>query len=233
MNMNYSIPKYAEVISSIGVALAMIRDVVERVIPNPTTEDISKIKKEAAALAIKNGAVPETVEVQIEIDPQTSKVTAIAMGSNEVQTTNLLLNCDEEEARKLAAGSIRGAKLEEVKTLAQTDAFYVFGCEMNGKQQVRLVDHRGFIKVQVGDGIATICKAADWKATVEGMWKQQLAYKTDTVLTPDVFLCVGGKVLDFSNTVSLEQLEIIMESEFLDIEPEEEVLLVVSRTELN
>ena len=59
MNMNYSIPKYAEVISSIGVALAMIRDVVERVIPNPTTEDISKIKKEAAALAIKNGAVPE------------------------------------------------------------------------------------------------------------------------------------------------------------------------------
>ena len=233
MNMNYSIPKYAEVISSIGVALAMIRDVVERVIPNPTTEDISKIKKEAAALAIKNGAVPETVEVQIEIDPQTSKVTAIAMGSNEVQTTNLLLNCDEEEARKLAAGSIRGAKLEEVKTLAQTDAFYVFGCEMNGKQQVRLVDHRGFIKVQVGDGIATICKATDWKATVEGMWKQQLAYKTDTVLTPDVFLCVGGKVLDFSNTVSLEQLEIIMESEFLEIEPEEEVLLVVSRTELN
>ena len=33
---------------------------------------------------------------------EASKVTAIAMGSNEVQTTNLLLNCDEEEARKAA-----------------------------------------------------------------------------------------------------------------------------------
>ena len=44
-------------------------------------------------------------------------------------------------------------------------------------------------------------------------------------------MCIRDR--DFSNTVSLEQLEIIMESEFLDIEPEEEVLLVVSRTELN
>lgn len=80
MQLNYSIPQYAEVISSIGVALAMIRDVVERVIPNPSTEDINRIKKEAAGLAIKNGAVPSTIEVHIEIDPQSSKVTAIATG---------------------------------------------------------------------------------------------------------------------------------------------------------
>ena len=53
MNMNYSIPKYAEVISSIGVALAMIRDVVERVIPNPTTEDISKLKRKRLPLPLR------------------------------------------------------------------------------------------------------------------------------------------------------------------------------------
>ena len=63
---------------------------------------------------------------------------------------------------------------------------------------------------------------------------EQAAMRIAQALPGDgAFLCVGGKVLDFSNTVSLEQLEIIMESEFLDIEPEEEVLLVVSRTELN
>ena len=42
MNLKYSIPENAEVISSIGVALAMVRDVVERVVPNPTQEDIRK-----------------------------------------------------------------------------------------------------------------------------------------------------------------------------------------------
>ena len=33
MGLRYSIPDNAEVISSIGVALAMVRDVVERVVP--------------------------------------------------------------------------------------------------------------------------------------------------------------------------------------------------------
>ena len=50
IGMRYSIPEHAEVISSIGVALSLIRDVVERVIPNPQTEDIAQIKKEAKEL---------------------------------------------------------------------------------------------------------------------------------------------------------------------------------------
>ena len=231
MKMNYSIPTHAEVISSIGVALAMIRDVVERVIPNPTTEDIAAIKKEAAALAIKNGAVPDTVEVQIEVDAQTSKVTAIALGSNEVQTTNLQMKCDEPEAQKLAAESMR-AQPEDLKCLVKSDIFFVFGRESGGKQQLRLVDHRGFIKIQCGDAIADTCKAGEWENKTTEMWNGMLAYKNDMVMTPDIFLCIGGKVLDFSNMISLEQLVTIMRSEFLDADPEEEIILISSKTEI-
>uniref|UniRef100_UPI000A53A999 hypothetical protein n=1 Tax=Clostridium sp. NkU-1 TaxID=1095009 RepID=UPI000A53A999 len=45
MNFKYQIPVNAEVISSIGVALAMVREMVERTIPNPTAEDIAALKK--------------------------------------------------------------------------------------------------------------------------------------------------------------------------------------------
>jgi len=41
------ISKDAEVISSIGVALALVRDVVERVIPNAQPEDLKRIRREA------------------------------------------------------------------------------------------------------------------------------------------------------------------------------------------
>lgn len=231
MGISYSIPKYAEVISSIGVALAMIRDVVERVIPNPTTDDISKIKREAKALAIKNGAVPDTVEVQIEVDQQTSRVTAIALGSNEVQTTDLRLQCTEEDARKIAADSMR-AEINQVKSLVSSDSFYVFGAENGEKQQIRLVDKRGFIKIQCGNGIADSCKAAQWEDVTKELWDQMLGYDHEMLQTPDVFLCIGGKVLDFSNTISLEQLKIIMQSEFLDTEPDEDILLICARTEI-
>lgn len=46
MGVKYSIPENAEVISSIGVALSMVRDVVERIIPTPSKEDIRAIKNE-------------------------------------------------------------------------------------------------------------------------------------------------------------------------------------------
>ena len=231
MKLDYSIPKYAEVISSIGVALAMIRDVVERVIPNPTKEDIAAIKKEAANLAVKSGAVPDSIEVQIEVDPQSSKVTAIALGSTEVKTTDLLKECSPQELREIAAKSMN-LPAAGVSLVTENDLFHIFSGLKGEKRQIRLLDKKGFIKIQRADGDAVKCRAADWEQVTDEMWKRMTTYKAEMERTPDLYLCVGGKVLDYANTVSLEQLKIIMSTEFTDLEPEEEVLIVGARTEL-
>lgn len=231
MHLDYSIPKYAEVISSIGVALAMVRDVVERVIPNPTAKDIANLKKEAKNLAIKSGAVPDTIEVQVEIDPQTSKVTAIALGSTEVQTTDLLKECTLEEAQQIAGKSMN-LSTNQTSLITKNDMFYVFTGKKNERNQIRLVDKKGFIKIQRGDGTAVVCKAKEWESVVDKMWKDMLTYKAEMVRTPDLYLCVGGKVLDYANTVSLEQLKVIMSTEFIDLEPEEEVIIIGARTDV-
>lgn len=67
MNVNYSIPENSEVMSSIGVALSMIRESVERVIPSPTKEDFKKIRNEAVNNVIKNGASQDTVVLSYRI----------------------------------------------------------------------------------------------------------------------------------------------------------------------
>lgn len=231
MKLNYSIPEYAEVISSIGVALAMVRDVVERVVPNPTSKDIADIKREAKMLAIKSGAVADSIEVQIEVDPQTSKVTAIALGSTEVKTTDLLKACEEPEARSLAAKSMKLPESELVLEI-QTDVFYIFSAIKNGKKQLRLLDKKGFIKIQRADAEAMQVRAADWEEETEKLWKDMLTYRAEMERTPDLYLCVEGKVLDFANTISLDQLKIIMSTEFVDLDPEEKVILIGARSEL-
>ena len=71
-------------------ALAMVRDVVDRVVPNPTPEDIRSIKREATDKAVESGASPDTAEVHTEIDPQTPKLPAIAMVSTAVQSAALM-----------------------------------------------------------------------------------------------------------------------------------------------
>ncbi|MEG0853718.1 MAG: hydantoinase/oxoprolinase family protein [Angelakisella sp.] len=229
MGLSYSIPENAEVISSIGVALAMVRDVVERVIPNPSKQDIADIKKEAADLAIANGALPDSVEVQIEIDAQTSRITAIALGSTEVQTTDLLRACTEDDAREIAAKSM-GVSPETTDLSAKSPLFYVFtNKKQDGVTQLRIVDKKGFIKIQRGDGEAVECTVEDATAVIEKMWEDLSVYKSDIRLTPDIYLCVGGKVLDFEGMMDLEQLQMVMDTEIGGCKPDEGIILVGAR----
>lgn len=234
MDLEYSIPENAEVISSIGVALAMVRDVVERVIPNPSTKDIADLKKEAADMAIASGAVPDSIEVQVEIDPQTSKITAIALGSTEVQTTDLLKACTKEEAEEIAAKSI-GVSKDKMELECSNNVFYVFGAVKDGnsgKRQIRVVDKKGFIKIQRGDGVGKLCQVGDVKDVAAKMWDSLSVYKSDIRLTPDIYLCIGGKVLDYSGMMSLEQLYMVMETETMLLEPEDTLIIVGAKNDL-
>ena len=226
MGLQYSIPENAEVISSIGVALSMVRDVVERVIPNPTQEDIKELKKEATDAAIGSGASPDTVEVHIEIDSQTGKVTAIATGSTEVKTTDLLKECDEAEAEQLAKEDF-GAKVSNIRLAEKTDKFYVYTGDMGDRHPIRIVDKKGFIKVQCSDGVAAKVKAGEYKEKVEELWKDMAVFKTDTVLRPDYFVCVGPRVCDYS-AVDLIQVMLLMDLDIMDREPDEDIIVVAS-----
>lgn len=230
MGLQYSIPENAEVISSIGVALSMVRDVVERVIPNPTQEDIRELKKEAADAAVSSGASPDTVEVHIEIDNQTGKVTAIATGSTEVKTTDLLKECDEAEALELATQDF-GPKVSDIRLAEKTDKFYVYQGVRGDKKPIRIVDKKGFIKVQCSNGFVEKCKVSAYKDVVETMWNEGAIFKTDTVIRPDYFVCVGPRVGDYS-AVDLEQVFLLMDLDLGDREPDEEVVIVGTVTEI-
>ncbi len=232
MSLEYSIPENAEVISSIGVALAMVRDVVERTIPTPSKQDIADIKKEATNMAIANGALPDSIEVQIEIDSQTSRVTAIALGSTEVQTTDLLKACTEEDARELAAKSM-GIGMDKAELVVKNNVFYVFSGEKeNGAKQIRIVDKKGFIKVQRGDGGALGCTVADAPQQIEKMWEEFAVFKSDIRLQPDIYICIGGKVLDYAGMRDLEQLLMVVDTELGLMESQEEIIIVGARNDI-
>lgn len=231
MNIKYSVPENAEVISSIGVALAMVRDVVERVVPNPTPDDIRSIKIEAINKAVESGAAHDSVEVHIEIDPQTSKLTAIATGSTEVKTTDLLKECTEEEARKLAADDLRTTG-DRLNLVGQTKNFYVYNTENKGKKPLRILDKKGFIKVQRTDGKIAMCKATSYRSVVSSMWEELSIFKADSILRPDYYICVGARVMDFNGSVDLEQILMLMDVEMQMVDGSEDIIVVGAKNQL-
>lgn len=229
MNLKYSVPENAEVISSIGVALAMVRDAVERVVPNPTPEDILSIKREAIDKAVESGASPDTVEVHIEIDQQTSKLTAIAMGSTEVKTAELMKECSEKEALKLAATDLRKSE-KEVELVCRTSNFYVFQATEKDRKPLRILDKKGFIKVQRTDGVTVKTKAASYRSVVTDLWEKLAIYKADSILRPDYYICAGARVMDFNGTGSVEQVLMLMDVEMQSFDPNEEIIVVGAKS---
>lgn len=227
--LKYSIPENAEVISSIGVALSMVRDVVERIIPSPSKEVIAALKMEALNKAIQSGATPESIEIHIDIDPQTSKVTAIATGSTEVKTTELLKECDETELRELAAQDMR-IPVERTELLQKTRYVSIFGEKMDKAGEagaVRILDTKGFIKVQRGRAMALKTTAGDYLSAVKQLWEAMAVYQTELITRPDFYLCIGARVMDFTAS-DFEQLELLMDIEVSTFEPDTEVIVVAA-----
>lgn len=231
LGLAYSIPEYAEVISSIGVALSMVRDVVERIIPNPTQKELQMIRQEAVDKAIESGAVRDTIEVHIDIEPQTSKVTAIATGSTEVKTQDNALECTEEEAHGIAARDLR-LDPGSVKLMGKTDHYYVFGGEKSKGHAIRILDKKGFIKAQRGDGAVRVVAAKDYRDIVDRIWNNLVVYHQDGMIRPDYYLCVGPRMVDFSGSMGIEQIYMLIDMELSGVDPEYPVLLAGIRNKI-
>lgn len=231
LGLNYSIPQYAEVISSIGVALSMVRDVVERLLPNATKEDLAKIRKEAIDMAVNDGAVADTVEVHIDIDPQTGKVTAIATGSTEVKTAEVAKDCTLEEMLQMAAQDMR-TDAGHVKHEVSTDDFHLFTATVGGKPATRIIDKKGFIKVQRGESASQLCTAADYQDVVSHYYKDFVTFTTDSCLRPDFYVAIGPRLMDFSGSMTLEQLFGLIEIELIGVDAHTPILVTAVRNNM-
>ncbi len=78
----WSIPQHAEVISSIGDALSLVRTEIERTLPrDPSPQLIAELHRSAKEEAITAGASPDSVHVSSEVVPARHAIRAVATGN--------------------------------------------------------------------------------------------------------------------------------------------------------
>ena len=234
MNLDFKISQDAEVISSIGVALALVRETIERLIPNPTPEDLQRIKREAFDAVVKLGAAPENVEVTIEVDPQTQRVRATAMGASEMRAQDMRKQVTEEEAAAIAATSM-GLAPDTVKLAASTGEVRVYQAEVQEKKwkiftsrrhPVRAVDQEGVIRIQRSDGVVAQSSAANGLQRLRELWESVTIYNGDSVIAPDMFVVAGRRIVDLSGITALDQAIAISRGELEGLAPEAPVVLI-------
>ena len=234
MKLDFKISQDAEVISSIGVALALVQETIERVIPNPAPEDLQRIRREAFDAVVRLGAAPENVEVTIEVDPQTQRVRATAMGASEMRAQDMRKQVSEQEAAGIAAVSM-GIAPETVKLAAATEEVRVFQGEVTERKwrvfttrrmPVRAVDREGVIRIQRSDGVVQQTRALDGLQQLRELWESVTVYNGDSVIAPDMFVVAGRRIVDLCGITVLDQAIAISRGELEGLPPETPVVLI-------
>jgi N-methylhydantoinase A/oxoprolinase/acetone carboxylase beta subunit len=216
MGMEYKISKNAEVISPIGVSLAMVRDVVERTIANPTDEDILRVRREAEQAAIRSGAAPGTIEIQMEVDSSKNIVRATATAATELRTKNLNdKKLKVEEIISIAASSMQ-VPSANISTLADTSELFVlsgetitsklFGILKKKTSHIRVVDNEGIIRIQKNNGKARKISLKRFEEDLERIIQDSTTYSDAGEEIPDVYVFIGKKIVDLSGLISKEQI---------------------------
>lgn len=243
MSLEHRLARNAEVISPIGVAMAMVRDTVERTMVDPTPDDLVRVRREATEAAIAAGAVPGSVEVEVEVDPRRNLVRAIAIGATELRRdASEASRQTTEQCRQVAVRSMRLPETA-VHLLAEAGSFLVFGAAApvpsrfrrwrDRGELFRIVDRTGVVRLQ-RQGRAVVLRSTprtvreELTRAVESLTDYGDAGRT----LPDLFLLYGTRLANFSGLATLEQVLTLVEVELGGLDPDFPLGLVACAKEL-
>ena len=236
MNTQWKIVKNAPIISTIGVAMAMVREVVERTVSNPTERDIKAIRREALEQVMKSGASESSVEITIEIDKKSNILRAVATGATEFKMSDSTSkNLSSDELHAVATKSLR-LPVENVVEVAATgkwhifDGLYtkkIFGIFSTKKHAVRVLDRNGVVCLQ-REGLGVIVtNKKKLEDDFQTLLEESVSYGTVGEELPGLFAYYGEKQIDLSGLASREQIISVLETE-LDLFPDDEKIILLA-----
>lgn len=237
MTLPWRIAQNAPVISAIGVALALVRDMVERTIPNPSKDDLLRVRQEAIEAVVRVGANPETVEVQVEVDPQHQVVRATATGATEMRSRDLAAAQIDADAQWQAAARSLDIETAALNENARTPYYAalsctreirkLFGLMKSSRTPLRLVDREGIIRLQMANGAAEVTPVARAVPRLREMMATQTHYGDGGERLPSVFLVAGPRIFNLSGLLSADHVLSLAEAELQHLPEDESVMLLV------
>jgi N-methylhydantoinase A len=219
----HRIARDAQVISPLGVALALVRDVVERTIVDPTPADLARVRREAIDAAVASGAAPDRVEVVVEVDTARNRVRATASGATAlVEGAQAVASVDETAQLAAAMAHVRGGR-EGVRLVARTRALAVIA----SAAESAVVDERGVVRLVLPGAVTFATRAAAVGPTLVRAIDEHTAFGDVGRALPDVFVLCGSRIAEFAGMAEAPQIAGLVADELAGAADDEVVLLVV------
>jgi len=235
----WKIAKNAPYISTIGVALAMVREQIERSIVNPTDEDVLKIRHDILESMVRAGALEETVDISIEVDSQRNILRASATGSTELRSKDLAKSDATPEQMLTTAAEALGVQKENIVCKHNASRFSVFETErikkglfgIGKKKEISccVMDREGVVRLKKRNaGIYSFIKAAASSKLSKAVdeWTE---YSEANAVLPSIQVFFGEKMLDLSGLGTLNAVISLFEVESEFLPPDATIIAIVHR----
>jgi N-methylhydantoinase A len=223
MHLPFRVARHAEVISPIGVALALVRDVVERIVVSPGPEDVARVRREAIDRVVAAGAADDRVEVAIEIDARRNLLRATASGATELTQGVDLPACSENE-RRSAAGKALQRNGAELKEIALTDRLMAY----RYLRELAVVDERGVVRLIARNAALVQTVAGEIESRVRRAIERATRFGDVGRELPKLYLVRAARVAAYEGLSSTDQAASLAIEELRGCEPAERVAIITS-----
>ena len=237
MGVKCRMAKNAPYISTIGVALAMVREQIERTVQKPSETDIQKIRTDIIEQIVRSGAVEETVDVAIEIDSQKNILRAIATGATELRQKDLNVKAVSEEQLKQPAAEALGVEVENVSLSCSAGRWYVFSAKASKKilfglikqtvQKLAVVDREGVVRLRRENAQHLKFRKKDRARLFNPFLDENTTYSDANATIPKVFVFYKEKMLDLTGLHTAKQVYSILDVETEMLQGDDEIIVAL------
>ncbi len=223
LGVPFQLVDQAAVISSLGDALASVRETVERSLSESISADA--LANEAEAAAVRSGADPTQVQVVIERDEERGILRAVATGNLPLAASLAQVDVSEVEARTVAAQSAN-VPLDEIALLAESGGFRIYqtGKKLLRRPQTLALDRRGVVRLQKGGAQVVTGPRDEVLAQLPGLAKVGVFGGA-----PIVHLIVDNRLLDLTASAANKDVVGAARSAVADVAADVSITVIVER----
>ncbi|MCA1844855.1 MAG: hydantoinase/oxoprolinase [Actinobacteria bacterium] len=205
------VPPAAEVISSVGDALSLVRVERERTFASGEGADVASLVADVEAEAVAAGAAPATLDVQVQQIPTKGAVRVVATGAVALASGLIPGRAPVGPGEAATAAAERSFPAPEpvgsywlsLLPLAAHAAF-VRGTPPVPRadgERVLLLDRFGDVVLEAkGEALAVPADRSDASALVEGLVTGQTRHMGPVTLAPTVWLVTGHRLTELSES---------------------------------
>ncbi|HPN94092.1 MAG: Acetophenone carboxylase gamma subunit [bacterium ADurb.Bin236] len=222
LRLPYRHAKDAEVISAVGAAMAMLKNVIEKSVVDATDDDVAAIRAEMHAAMIGSGADPDSIEIEVEIDKQRNTLRASGSGSASLVASRGSDKINLEEAKRAATAAL-GAENSDVSLIYEDSASRVFSAKnrkkgifgLGGKTLTPavVVDMYGLARLTIPDAFIVLGARSNMAQDLSDAISRATTFGDGGAIVKQTYLVFAGKVIELSKLGDPEKMKSFAEME--------------------